>query len=365
MIDNSAITEAIQRARDPQGSIEEVGEALRTAFSRREASDRRAVEKAMGRLADKIIDAPTRTDAAATAALYCGGLVERGLDPTIAVEAVLNRIERQIGPEALAFASACKKAAPKKRKRSADAEDQMDPVEEFGDQVAQRMPAETGSFQMLEPFSLAAVAMLGRSPDARRASRSRTALRQTLNDLGGQYGYAGLLWMMMQVLDDEPLLVLHPGEGKGYRVQISGLGDNFQLHTLLADALVGEPSQGWLPGRHPTPAEAAAARDAEVGEDSPPAKGSFNLWTWRGIRRDGKLDKSKDQSDHWIWNEGVPADIPRFQGVRIVLLSPPPYDRGWSAGRKFPFMPGELTLVGRLMDDQVRDLLRRFAEASE
>ncbi len=35
--------------------------------------------------------------------------------------------------------------------------------------------------------------------------------------------------MMMQVLDDEPILVLHPGKGKGYRVRISGLADNFQL----------------------------------------------------------------------------------------------------------------------------------------
>jgi hypothetical protein len=33
------------------------------------------------------------------------------------------------------------------------------------------------------------------------------------------------------VLDDEPLIVLDPASGRGFRLTMSGIGDNFQLHT--------------------------------------------------------------------------------------------------------------------------------------
>ncbi len=65
---------------------------------------------------------------------------------------------------------------------------------------------------------------------------------------------------LLQILDNEELIVLHPALRRGYRVRISGIGDNFQLHTLLADALIGDPAQGWLPGERPDPVVVAAAR---------------------------------------------------------------------------------------------------------
>jgi hypothetical protein len=129
---------------------------------------------------------------------------------------------------------------------------------------------------------------------------------------------------MMQVLDDEPIVVLHPGEGKGFRVRLSGLADNFQLHTLLADALIGQFPGRWLRGARPARAEVAAARDGAVREGCPGAHGAFNLWTWRGLKADGTLRDPMSGSSHWIWNEGVPADIPSFDGERVVLLGPPP-----------------------------------------
>jgi hypothetical protein len=40
------------------------------------------------------------------------------------------------------------------------------------------------------------------------------------------------------VLDDEPLIALDPASGRGYRLTMSGVGDNHQLHTPLADRLL-------------------------------------------------------------------------------------------------------------------------------
>jgi hypothetical protein len=65
---------------------------------------------------------------------------------------------------------------------------------------------------------------------------------------------------------------------------------------------------------------------------------TFNLVAWDGT---------------WIWNEGKPADIPAFDGVRVVRLEPLLYRRSWSAGPKFPGMRAELELVRRLSQEEM------------
>ncbi|WP_328875346.1 hypothetical protein OHT76_37670 [Streptomyces sp. NBC_00287] len=144
------------------------------------------------------------------------------------------------------------------------------------------------------------------------------------------------------VLDDEPLVVLHRPSGTGYRLRMSGIGDNFQLHTLLADLLVGG---GHVPGRAPSPQEVAVCRDAPGQVHT---VGSFNLVTPGG---------------EWVWNEGTPTDIPVVDGVRLLVLDPPPYERGWPAGRFFPNMTGDLVLERVLAEEETRRLLAGCAPA--
>ncbi|MGH3663520.1 MAG: hypothetical protein ACRDT8_15350 [Micromonosporaceae bacterium] len=131
--------------------------------------------------------------------------------------------------------------------------------------------------------------------------------------------------------------MLHRATGRGFRVTISGIGDNFQLHTLLAAALIGDESQGLLPGQRPSPAEIAAASD---GEDLTPAdgiEGNFNL---------------VDAYGEWIWNEGRPADIPELEGTRVVVIDPAPYQRSWNTGRAYPLMRPTVTVDGPLPADE-------------
>ncbi len=125
------------------------------------------------------------------------------------------------------------------------------------------------------------------------------------------------------VLDDEPVVVLHRETGSGYLVRMTGIGDNFQLHTLLADVLIGG---GYLPGDAPSAAAAAVCRTVEGRVIT---RGSLNL-----VAPDGT----------WLWNEGTPSDIPVVEGTRMLVLDPPPYLRDWQAGRYFPAMAGELVL---------------------
>lgn len=64
------------------------------------------------------------------------------------------------------------------------------------------------------------------------------------------------------MLDDEPVVVIDHATGHGFRLTMSGVGDNFQLHTPLADRLIGDPARGLLAGPRPAPAWVAAATTA-------------------------------------------------------------------------------------------------------
>src|SRR5262249_38455680 len=157
------------RASDPAVAPEAVHEAVARALGTLSPTDREGAERFLFRLAEELVDAPTRPDLAGSIALHCGALVERGLAPTIALHATLNRLERQLAPGASAFVDACREAAedgPPATGSGSDAGDQEptpDPVEHHGERIAALMPVESGSFQALEPFSLAAIAMLSRS----------------------------------------------------------------------------------------------------------------------------------------------------------------------------------------------------------
>jgi hypothetical protein len=169
---------------------------------------------------------------------------------------------------------------------------------------------------------------LSQRKDVRASLPERARLLAAAEAVAGQFNAAHWLRGLLLVLDDEELIVLHRPTGRGYRVTISGIGDNFQLHTLLAANLIGDESLGMIPARPPTPAEVAAASDGEV---TPPdgIKGNFNL---------------VDAYGAWIWNEGRPADIRRLEGTRVVVIDTPPYERMWNAGRAYPLMRPTVTV---------------------
>ena len=144
-------------------------------------------------------------------------------------------------------------------------------------------------------------------------------------------------------------------------MRISGIGDNFQLHTLLADALNGPDG---FPYDTPDPHIAAIARGEQEPEDDDFAVGVFNMVNWTGIK--GLLGESDDDDeshsffDEWIWGEGTPYDIEKFEGTRVVLIDDAPYQRSWQANLTFGGIRPEVTVVEKLTPQQVQDWLQRF-----
>ncbi|WP_445525500.1 hypothetical protein [Streptomyces cyslabdanicus] len=255
-------------------------------------------------------------------AVVVGACVERGADATRCAPHVFDGLA-----ETLAAAGAfCERWAATGGGDFPEP-DAGDPTPEIAERVGWEAAV---AWWTLPQWEMASVAMLNR-PAVRTGldGARRTELLRALSvvEEGSGHIFKCLAYALL-VLDDEPLVVIHRPSGTGYALRMHGIGDNFQLHTLLADVLVGG---GHIPGRVPSAQEAAVCRDAP---GQVPTTGSFNLVTPGG---------------EWVWNEGTPSDIPLVDGGRLLVLDPPPYERSWPAGRFFPGMTGDL-LLERVLD---------------
>jgi hypothetical protein len=293
--------------------------------------------------------------------ITCGACIERGGDPDICGEAILGRL-----PELLRGVAGF--LGEVRRRANVGPDERVDLnqlINQHINDVLGTNPAFAWAYIAQRSLSLGAIAHLSRSKKLRAIARSRPELLQLSVAADRAAGNGSFLTDMLRVLDDERLVVLHPGEMKGFEVRISGIADNFQLHTLLADAVIGNPADGYLGGTKPDPAVVAIARGGAIPTDRLTARGMFNLWNWPALQSDGTLPHGAAGGGWWIWNEGNPGDIRHFDGVRVVLLSPPPYARSWNAGRRFPHMPGELTVERVLTADAAGDWLARITVAAK
>ncbi len=209
-------------------------------------------------------------------------------------------------------------------------------------------------FYMLER---GAMGCLSHSAELRRTLPQKPAIVASLRRYSERYGFLG---KMMSVLDDEPLVVLHPESARGFRFTMYGIGDNFQLHVLLLGALAGSMPPH-IDGIAPSQEAISAASTATDTSDLL-ARSSWQLANWFALRPGGAID-TVDYQRSWIWNEGIPADIAAFEGTRVILIGPTTIDRSWNAQRIFPSMPARLDGPVPMDAVEARDLLSRIEAA--
>lgn len=205
-----------------------------------------------------------------------------------------------------------------------------------------------------------------RVPAVRQALTEDEAVLQALTLRGTQDHVTGPLLMLLQLPSRQPMLVMHPETERGYWVEVDGVADNFQLHVLLAAALIGAVGDGWLPGTAPPADVVRACTDPTAPQGYEVAAGWFNLVNWTGWPQ---ADAGGDvDGGHWIWNEGHPADIATLDGMPVVVLTTPPYARSWHADRMFKAVPAAVRVTSQLDADGYAhwaDVLSRAATAGD
>jgi hypothetical protein len=234
---------------------------------------------------------------AAVMALLCGTLIEWGADPKELAPLLFARL-----PAFLAQAQSV-----------ADRAEDAKPEDLFAAN-ADGLRA----WQALSLMLLSTMAVLARGMEFRQSARDNAELVRLIEALRERNREADFVAQTLGFVDGLELVVLHPGEGKGFRVELEAVHTNAHLFTLLHGALI---DGGHLPGRPIGEELLGVATGAIAPEKLLHDDARWQFYTWCGLRPDGSF-AGADMST-WLYVEDPPTVIPEFEGERVVILGPP------------------------------------------
>ena len=251
-----------------------------------------------------------------------------------------------------------------------DAEDTpsiREAVKMSGQRLAKKYPREHAAWESLKSRALLAVACVSHSPKIRaQIQKSRQDLLDAVYPLEEEVEELTFLSQIMRVLPDQTMLAIHPGQRRGFRVEVKEVTTNLELFVLLADAIVGDPTNGFLEGRRPSAKAIRALKDPDHTPKTPPEVPlPWHLSTWRALRPDGTLPDADDQRpQNWIAFEGVPLEILPFEGERVILFTKPSMPRTLDVEASFETLTPSVTVKSKLGAAEVDRLLLKMGKAA-
>lgn len=216
--------------------------------------------------------------------------------------------------------------------------------EAYFDRLADTMPGELLAWRRLPALLDDALTLLPASAAARRAARTLNGLAAAAAVVAPHLRPVREVAELLAVLDDQVVLAVHPASRFAVRVQVCGVADVRQLHVLLADLVPTDR----VPGGRPDRRVVAAYRDVDPHPDAPLASARFQLYLPAALRPDGTLPCGLEGSDHWVWGDRSPAEIPAVNGERVLLLGDPVFADTWPAVRTCPRLRAEATRIETL-----------------
>lgn len=247
---------------------------------------------------------------AARLALLCGSLVEAGGDPTLTVGPLVDRLPLLLTGAAYTL------------DRLAEGDDP--------EVLFHLDPDAVKSWKAVRYFVLAAMAMLARDAAARQRARAIPELRAALKVIAPHDTDARFLTLTLDLCDGVELLVLHPGQEKGFRVGLEAIATNGHLFTLLQGTLIGDPKAGLLDAPPPDEAVVGVAAGLILPDQHVGDRALFHYYDWSAV--DGDPAVSELHLGATLWTDGRPEEIAEFEGTRILVLGPPTFGyRGWDS----------------------------------
>jgi hypothetical protein len=348
---NAALDLLIRLLHQPDATDDDIEEAARAFFQTLPTATPAYIHTAIQSLTPLV--ASDDIGHAGYAALVIGALLEHGYDPSPVRNILIDRI-RAILTSCSIFAAHCRELV------AADAEpDDIEAFEEVFPTAAHDLPKEAEAWEGLHRFWQPGIALFSLSTAARQASQDLRALTQPLVDF-----HEGAYWLdlILSTPNGEPILVIEPASQQGFLGTMTGVVDNFQLHTILMDVFPQQPPAQQRVAQQIL--DVALGNGPQQTDDS--VTGIWNLYMWTALQPNGQLPlpDDKDSSQHWIWGEGHPQDIAIFQGYRVVLLGPPAYTRTWTSQRMFSALPAQITRDQLLSPAEVTQWLQQMAAAT-
>jgi hypothetical protein len=333
---HTSLQQLMATLEQPQATEAQLQTAANNFYNSLDIASTEEIQSAVATLATAL-DFDNLTHAG-QAAMVIGALIHQGFDPTPASEPLIARLDYLLtmcGRMVAAVELELDKTAG-----SIDREEE-NLFERTLCQLAPTRQIEMEAWQALaEFFYLPGVELFCSNAQARRAG---VYLRDTTKQIAHYHSGAYWLDRVLSVLFEEPILVIEPNTQLGFEGKMSGVADNFQLHTLLMD--IFPHKQPWNIRRRVArqAVEIAQGKGAQSGDTA--IVGTWNLYNWYAVGADLKLPDLSDRSSsqYWIWGEGCPEEIAVFSGFRVILLGAPSYSRSFGSQRAFASLPAQIT----------------------
>lgn len=337
----------------------ELREAIDAVMKAFRPKDAKSTKAALAVLGKGVMDSQGR--AAQVLLLALGALVESGAPPELAWPS----IEHKLAPMIVAAGRFVQECVDRTDLLGLD-----EAVKREAEGAKKDFPRDFAAWEVVRSKCMAANACLTRDPKLREKARKSGELLKALRaaeSLEDQVDEVRAFSRVLRILHDEPLLVIHPETRKGWRFVMRDLSTNVELYVLLLDQIVGDPKGGLLKAKRPNPKAVKTIKDP----DSAP-KGNIDLDVpfhtvgWTGLHADATLPDptTSRETHHWVWLEGVPAEIATFDGERVILLQGPVMKREVGVEVPYDALFPSLKPKGKVSAAEVERLLTRMAAAA-
>lgn len=303
-------------------------------------------------------------DGVAHVALAAGALVETGLPADELAAILLDKVPAVL-VAARRYADRCL-AHPDMPKQEDEEEDEDNDDEEEDDdtllQVDERdVPigvfaagldddrAGAAALYALHEWTLPTVSSWSRS----RGTLKKAVANEALQQAAAAMSQSSAFWIdkLLSVQLEATWLIVSPLEQRAFRVVVDEVVSNFDLHALLAAALLPLGLAGTGNDKAVTDFISGAVNSPDDDVDTDHVVGTWNLYTWHAAPL--LATGLEVPSMLWVWGEGEPLDVPSFNGERVVVVGPPAYERGWGLGRVFSGLHPRITVQRELAKDEV------------
>lgn len=281
------------------------------------------------------------------ASLICGSLVEHGFPARFIIEDYIDFFELGI-KKSLPLIKACEEELQKRSNEDEDKFDVIDRKKEelrFQPQFAEAIQALEG----LDSYYSCGFAIFSSGLDAFEKGKSRLS---TLSEFSIYSETFHWLSKLFEVLYNEPIIVIDLNTKKGFKGRISGIVDNFQLQILL----MGVPELNeeiTIPKQY-----LDIVKGFDVQQVKKNIPGKWNMCNWEYLKYN--QNDSSSGSQYWIWSEGTPAHISKFNHNRIILLDTTSYIRHLPIQRTFKSLKAEIQVDEVFKKEQIQELLQEM-----
>jgi len=171
----------------------------------------------------------------------------------------------------------------------------------------------------------------------------------------------GAHWLstLLNVFIEEPIIVIELETRKGFIGNFTGIVDNFHLHLALKcvpdinENITLTSSQiATIIGTGPQTLDESVV-------------GKWDMYGWKMSKYLDNLN-SQDVTQEpslWIWGEGMPSDIPKFENYRVILLGKPTITRHISVLRTFKCLRAEVTVEIILTEQEITEWMEKFKKS--